>query len=113
MACRSYSKAALAAQKAGMPDDSYTIMPVDLASLQSVRDFVRNIKQSGLKPDALICNAAVWYPQDKVRQETSPDLDAGKKSWCESIRRRAKATSDDGFFPLGVRAGASQDCRGV
>lgn len=50
-----------------MPDDSYTIMPVDLASLQSVRDFVRNIKQSGLKPDALICNAAVWYPQDKVR----------------------------------------------
>jgi len=65
MAVRSVSKASLAAQKAGLRPDSYTVMPVDLASLQSVRDFVNSLKASGLTPDALVCNAAVWYPQDK------------------------------------------------
>eukprot|EP00284_Hemiselmis_tepida_P007049 CAMPEP_0174916086 /NCGR_PEP_ID=MMETSP1355-20121228/1553_1 /TAXON_ID=464990 /ORGANISM="Hemiselmis tepida, Strain CCMP443" /LENGTH=602 /DNA_ID=CAMNT_0016161049 /DNA_START=25 /DNA_END=1834 /DNA_ORIENTATION=- len=64
MAVRSYSKAQLAAQKAGFPEDSYTVMPVDLASLKSVRDFAASFKATGLTPDALVCNAAVWYPQD-------------------------------------------------
>uniref|UniRef100_A0A6T8NUL2 protochlorophyllide reductase n=1 Tax=Hemiselmis andersenii TaxID=464988 RepID=A0A6T8NUL2_HEMAN len=64
MAVRSYSKAKLAAQKAGIPEDSYTVMSVDLASLQSVRDFAASFKATGLVPDALVCNAAVWYPLD-------------------------------------------------
>lgn len=70
MAVRSYSKAALAAQQAKMSADSYTIMPVDLASLQSVRDFVKTFKASGLTPDAVVCNAAVWYPQDKTPRKS-------------------------------------------
>lgn len=65
MACRSYSKAAIAANKMGMDPSTYKIMQLDLASLESVRNFVASVRELGKKPDALVCNAAVWYPQDK------------------------------------------------
>lgn len=49
----------------GMDPSTYKIMQLDLASLQSVRNFVASVRELGKKPDALVCNAAVWYPQDK------------------------------------------------
>lgn len=70
MAVRSYSKAARAARDAGMDPKSYTIMNLDMASLQSVRDFVNNLRLLGRPIDALVCNAAVWYPQDKAPRLT-------------------------------------------
>lgn len=70
MAVRSYSKAAIAAKKANMDPSTYAIMTLDLASLQSVRDFVDAFKATGRTPDALVCNAAVWYPQDKAPRLT-------------------------------------------
>lgn len=44
MACRDFAKAERAAQKLGMPKGSYTVMHLDLASLESVRQFVQSFK---------------------------------------------------------------------
>ena len=40
MACRDFSKAARAAQAQGIPKENYTIMHLDLAAFDSVRQFV-------------------------------------------------------------------------
>ncbi len=49
-----------------MPDGSYVVMKLELGSLQSVRDFVANLKAfKAARPlDDLICNAAVYRPTD-------------------------------------------------
>lgn len=49
-----------------MPDDSYTTMKLELGSLDSVRDFVANLKafKSARPLTHLICNAAVYRPTD-------------------------------------------------
>lgn len=62
MACRDFSKAEKAAKRLGMPKDSYTVMHLDLASLESVRQFVTNLRASGRRVDSLVCNAAVYQP---------------------------------------------------
>lgn len=62
MACRDFLKAERAAKAAGMSKDSYTIMHLDLASLESVRQFVDNFRNSGMPLDVLVCNAAVYFP---------------------------------------------------
>jgi protochlorophyllide reductase len=62
MACRDLAKAEKAAYLVGMPPDSYTIMHIDLASLESVRQFVNNFRASGKSLDALVCNAAIYMP---------------------------------------------------
>jgi NAD(P)-dependent dehydrogenase (short-subunit alcohol dehydrogenase family) len=58
----------LVAKERGMPDGSYTVMKLELASLQSVRDFVANLKafKSARPLTHLICNAAVYKPTDPV-----------------------------------------------
>jgi len=55
-----------AAKEKGMPDGSYTVMKLELGSLQSVRDFVSNLKafKSARPLNHLICNAAVYRPTD-------------------------------------------------
>lgn len=45
-----------------MPEENYSIMLIDLASLDSVRQFVNNFRQTGKSLDALVCNAAVYLP---------------------------------------------------
>jgi len=62
MACRDLAKAQKAAQTVGMSLDSYTIMSIDLASLESVRQFVQDFRASGRSLDALVCNAAIYMP---------------------------------------------------
>lgn len=62
MACRNLSKAESAAQSVEIPQDSYTILPLDLASLESVRQFAEKFRASGRSLDALVCNAAVYLP---------------------------------------------------
>lgn len=62
MACRDLEKAQKAAQSVGIPQDSYTLMEIDLASLESVRQFVKNFRASGKSLDALVCNAAIYMP---------------------------------------------------
>ena len=70
MAVRSYSKAARAAEEIGMEPGTYTIMNLDLASLSSVRDFVNQLRLLGRPIDAIVCNAAVWYPRDTAPRLT-------------------------------------------
>ncbi|GAB4817461.1 hypothetical protein N2152v2_004507 [Parachlorella kessleri] len=71
MACRDFSKAESAARRLGMPKDSYTVMHLDLAALDSVRQFVNNFKSSGRRLDALVANAAVYLPTAKEPRYTA------------------------------------------
>jgi len=66
MACRDKEKGKKMAKKFDMPDDSYTVMKLELASLKSVRDFVANLKafKSARPLTHLICNAAVYKPKE-------------------------------------------------
>ncbi|XP_057458429.1 protochlorophyllide reductase, chloroplastic-like [Lotus japonicus] len=65
MACRDFLKAERAAKSAGISKENYTIMHLDLASLESVRQFVDNFRRSGKPLDVLVCNAAVYLPAAK------------------------------------------------
>ncbi|XP_026448514.1 protochlorophyllide reductase-like isoform X1 [Papaver somniferum] len=62
MACRDFLKAERAAKSAGMSKENYTIMHLDLSSLDSVRQFVDNFRQSSRPLDVLVNNAAVYQP---------------------------------------------------
>ncbi|MCL1471928.1 protochlorophyllide reductase [Argonema antarcticum] len=62
MGCRDLEKAQKAAETVGMPQGSYTLIHIDLGSLQSVRRFVENFRARGLTLDALVCNAAIYMP---------------------------------------------------
>jgi protochlorophyllide reductase len=62
MACRNVGKAGEAAQSVGLPQGSYSIMHIDLGSLDSVRKFAREFQASGRPLDALVCNAAIYMP---------------------------------------------------
>jgi len=65
MACRDLEKAKAAAQSVGMPEGSYSILHLDLASLASVRQFVEEFRGTGRSLEALVCNAAVYLPLEK------------------------------------------------
>lgn len=65
MACRNFLKAERAAKSAGIAKESYTVMHLDLASLDSVRQFSENFRRSGRPLDVLVCNAAVYLPTAK------------------------------------------------
>lgn len=65
MACRDFLKAERAAKSAGIAKENYSIMHLDLASLDSVRQFVDNFRRSGRPLDVLVCNAAVYLPTAK------------------------------------------------
>lgn len=54
-----------------MSKDSYTVMHLDLASLDSVRQFVNNFRRSEMPLDVLICNAAVYLPTAKEPSYTA------------------------------------------
>lgn len=62
MACRNLEKAKDAAEAVEMPQGSYTVMHIDLGSLDSVRKFVNDFRASGRSLDALVCNAAIYMP---------------------------------------------------
>ena len=71
MACRNLDKAKAAAQEVNIPQDSYTLLKLDLASLQSVKDFVAAFRALGRPLTSLVCNAAVYLPlaKEPVRSE--------------------------------------------
>jgi protochlorophyllide reductase len=71
MACRDFSKAVAQAKRLGFPAGSYTVMHLDLASLDSVRQFVDAFRASGRRVDALVCNAAVYLPTAKEPRFTA------------------------------------------
>lgn len=66
MACRDVEKAKTVAKENGFLEGSYVPMKLELGNLQSVRDFVANLKafKSARPLNHLICNAAVYRPTD-------------------------------------------------
>ena len=76
MACRNLEKSQKVANEVGMSSEGYTIMHLDLASLNSVRQFVNNFRESGKSLDALVCNAAVYLPllKEPERSEDGYEL---------------------------------------
>ncbi|MEC4807258.1 MAG: protochlorophyllide reductase [Jaaginema sp. PMC 1079.18] len=62
MACRNLEKTQKAAESVGMAADSYKILHLDLASLESVKQFVVHFRATARNLDALVCNAAVYLP---------------------------------------------------
>lgn len=66
MACRNVEKGEKAAKKMKFPSGSYTVMKLELGSLDSVREFVFNLKafKSARPLTHLVCNAAVYRPTD-------------------------------------------------
>lgn len=62
LANRDLAKAEQAAQSVGIAPDSYTLLHLDLASLESVRQFVQAFRATGKSLDALVCNAAIYMP---------------------------------------------------
>lgn len=65
MACRNLDKAKQAAEELGMSPDQYSILHLDLASLDGVRQFVQDFRATGRSLRALLCNAAVYLPLEK------------------------------------------------
>ncbi|ERN40140.1 light-dependent protochlorophyllide reductase [Rubidibacter lacunae KORDI 51-2] len=66
MACRDLPKTEQAARDVALPPGSYTILPLDLASLNSVRQFVQLFRETGRSLDALVVNAAIYMPRLKA-----------------------------------------------
>jgi len=62
MGCRDIPKTKAAAQSVNIAEDSYTVIHLDLASLESVRQFVKDFRATGRHLDALVCNAAIYMP---------------------------------------------------
>jgi len=65
-AVRDPAKMDAVAKEIGISKNSYVAMKLELASLQSVKDFVNNLKLfiPARPPTHLICNAAVYRPAD-------------------------------------------------
>jgi protochlorophyllide reductase len=66
LACRDRAKTERVAQEIGLQPSSYSIMQLDLASLDSVRQFVKAFRETGKSLDALVCNAAIYMPLIKA-----------------------------------------------
>lgn len=75
MAVRNPDKAQANAINVGIPKDSYTILPLDLSSFQSVRNFVNDFQVNFSKLNVLVCNAATWHPRDKEPRFTVDGYD--------------------------------------
>mmetsp|Transcript_14192 Transcript_14192/g.23493 ORF Transcript_14192/g.23493 Transcript_14192/m.23493 type:complete len:414 (+) Transcript_14192:140-1381(+) len=63
MAVRDIPKASKAAKDLGLPSDKYTLMELDLKSLDSVRSFVKRVQLTGRQLDSIVVNAAVYFPR--------------------------------------------------
>ena len=65
MAVRNVAKAEKAAKELGFPTGSYSVMELELGDLKSVRNFVKKFRGTTKRAktfQALICNAAVYFP---------------------------------------------------
>ncbi len=62
MACRDVRKGGQAAQELGFPQGMFSLMQVDLGSLESTSRFAREVSASGRPLKALLCNAAIYMP---------------------------------------------------
>lgn len=72
MACRNVEKMEQVAVEEGLNDlpGTYKVLPLDLGSFASTKQFVRTLKKNYPKPlDRLVCNAAVYQPANLQDQD--------------------------------------------
>jgi protochlorophyllide reductase len=121
MACRDVNKAKTAAQAVGMSPDSYSIMPIDLGSLESVSKFVADFRSSGKSLDALVCNAAVYLPllKQPMRSPEGYELSVATNHFghfllCNLLLEDLKASSapDRRLITLGTVTANSKELGG-
>lgn len=93
MACRNFVKAQRAARDAGMPEGSYKVLHLDLAANDSVRQFVRAFRDLGRPLDALVCNAAIYFPN-------ADKLGGGGPRWSADGHELSFASNYLGHFLL-------------
>jgi len=72
MACRDFAKAKRAAQDMNMDPSSYTVMHLDLASMDSVRQFADAFKASGRRCVLVLFDRRVCPPSSGSRNNKSP-----------------------------------------
>ncbi len=70
MACRNLPKAEQVAREVGIAPENRTILKLDLASLESVKQFVNDFRATGKSLDALVVNAAVYKPRLKTPERS-------------------------------------------
>lgn len=71
MACRNLPKTQQVAKTQGLDPSRYSIIELDLASLESVRKFVDEFRASGRALDALVVNAAIYKPSLKSPERSA------------------------------------------
>jgi protochlorophyllide reductase len=71
MACRNLPKTEQAAKAQGISPENYSIIKLDLASLESVRKFVEDFRATGRSLDALVVNAAIYKPSLKSPERSA------------------------------------------
>jgi protochlorophyllide reductase len=52
----------ITARDNGIQREDFTYIQCDLASLESVREFITNFRATGRTLDCLVCNAAIYLP---------------------------------------------------
>ena len=71
MACRNIAKTEQVAKAQNIASENYSIIELDLASLDSVRKFVEDFRATGKSLDALVVNAAVYKPRLKTPERSA------------------------------------------
>merc|ERR1719291_1430878 len=101
MACRDFQKAEKVAREAGMPEGSYEVLHCDLSANNSVRQFVTSFRALGLPLDALVCNAAVYFPNAHKEGAFLPGLfPGGGPRWSADGHELSFAANYLGHFLL-------------
>lgn len=101
MACRDFTKTERVAREAGLPEDSYTVIHLDLAANNSVRQFVKHFRLLDRPLDALVCNAAVYFPNAHKDGAFLPGLwPGGGPRWSADGHELSFATNYLGHFLL-------------
>jgi len=101
MACRDFQKAEKVARAANLPEDSFTVLHCDLSANNSVRQFVKAFRALGRPLDALVCNAAVYFPNAHKPGAFFPGLfPGGGPRWSADGHELSFAANYLGHFLL-------------
>jgi len=101
MACRDFAKAECKARELEFPKGNFKVMHCDLAANASVSDFATNFKALDIPLDALVCNAAVYFPNAHKEYFVIPGLfPGGGPRWSADGHELSFATNYLGHFLL-------------
>ncbi|CAK9011543.1 unnamed protein product [Durusdinium trenchii] len=101
LACRDFVKAERVARENNFPQENYLVLHLDLAANSSVRQFVTTFRSLNIPLDALVCNAAVYFPNAHKEGAFFPGLfPGGGPRWSADGHELSFATNYLGHFLL-------------